>query len=232
MSSLNIPWNDVGGTPCCCSQEPTCTPSGSDSRYREIQINAAQYAELYAGGTAQCNFLMTGTSTFNRSGVCYTITASGTCGATANFVMDPNLCNRSDYGGTQPPATLAQSGTPNGTFSQKTLPCTVPTFRRLRCRPSAFMGYGIYNTGGTFPYGIKIFLNFSAMIDYTVGSNSATVDYGASTSTIPPNSAVILQLQSGNISVPTNTQVYPAPFETTTASWVTAPQVVFSPAAP
>lgn len=231
-SPTQLPWNDVGGAPCCCVEEPSCTPINGGSGYRNVEITAAQYAELYAGGTAQCVFMMSGASTFNRSSTCYTIDVSGTAGGTADFVMVPNLCNRDAFGGTQPPATLASSGSASGSATKKTPTCTIPTFIRTRSIPSAWMAYGIYNQNGLYPHGLIINLNFSGRISHQVGSFSAEADLGAYTSTLTPNSTVLLKLQSGNIAVPTINQVQPGQFQTPSASWLTYPEVTFTPSAP
>ena len=48
MSAI-IPWNDPGGAPCCCV---SCNglPSAPSS-WREIQITANEFAQIYAGGS-------------------------------------------------------------------------------------------------------------------------------------------------------------------------------------
>jgi hypothetical protein len=228
----NVPWNDVGGSPCCCGV--TCLQQVPTGAYKNIEITAAQFDELYLGGTATCNFLMNGTSTFDRISVCYLVTVNGTSGGTVNWTMDPNLCNRLAFSGVQPPGVVTSTGSGSGTAIAKTTPCSIPTFRRFRTIPLAFMDYAIYNSGGLYPYGIVIQLTFSGRIEYTVGSNSANAELvRVTTNNNPSNSTVVLQLQSGNITVPTRDTVSQAPFETTTANWTTPPStIIFTPPPP
>jgi hypothetical protein len=203
--------------------------------YKDIQITAAQFDELYFGGTATMNFLMTGSSTFDRLSTCFIVTVDGTSGGNVVFTMSSNLCNRLAFQGEQPSGVVTSTGSGSGTAVRKRTPCTLPTFRRFRTIPTAFIDYAIYNSGGTYPYGIIIQLSFAGRIEYTAGSDSANASitratYSAGTS----NSQVVLQLQSGNITVPTIDVVSQAPFEpTSTASWTTPPSaLVFTPAAP
>jgi len=221
-----------GKVSCDCCQQIVCTPDGVGSSYRDIQITSSQFAELYAGGTAQCVFSMSGTGTFDRVSVCYTLTVTGTSGGTADFSMDPDICNRVSFSGFPPAKTITNSGSATGTFNRKTTPCTVPTTRSTRTYRGAFLEYSAYNSGGLYPFGARVLVLFSAGINYRIATNNADAEIATATNAQTPDSTVLLKLQSGDISVPTKTSVSQFPFVTSTASWTTYPEVNFTPFPP
>jgi hypothetical protein len=221
----------------CCSV--ACTPIIPSGAFKNIEITSAQFNELYAGGTASCNFLMTGTSTFDRFSVCYTVTVNGTSGAGIEFTMSPNLCNRlGSFGGEQPSSVITPTGSGSGSVFIKRTPCSPSSTRTFSKSAFGFMEYAIYNSGGIYPFGIIIQLSFQGIIEYDVASSGLQTSASAeivrgTTNSFPSNSQVVLQLQSGNITVPTRDVVSQFTFETSTASWTTEPTpITFSPAAP
>ena len=228
-----------GKVSCECCSSVACTPIIPSGAFKNIEITSAQFNELYAGGTASCNFLMNGTSTFDRFSVCYTVTVNGTSGAGIEFTMSPDLCNRlGSFGGEQPSSVITPTGSGSGSVSIKSTPCTPSSTRTFSKRAFGFMEYAIYNSGGLYSFGIIIQLAFSASIEYEVASSGVQTSANAeivraTTNSFPSNSQVVLQLQSGNITVPTRDVAGQFPFETSTASWTTEPTpITFSPAAP